>query len=66
MRVQVRINTASLPTLDNLNALHDVRRDGDLGEAERLGYIAHRFLMLGECIRVHEDNGEAGNVTGFF
>lgn len=55
MRVKVSINTASLPSLDQFDSLHDLVRETDLGEANLLGDLPYPQFTLWACIGVHED-----------
>ena len=55
VRVKVRVNTASLPSLDQFDSLHDLVRETDLGEANLPGNLPYPQFTLWACIGVHED-----------
>ena len=50
VRVKVRVNTASLPSLDQFDSLHDLMRETDLGEANLPGNLPYPQFTLWACI----------------
>jgi hypothetical protein len=59
VRVKVRVDTARLPSLHQLDPLHDLVGETHLGEADLFGDLSYPQFTLWACVGVHEDYCQA-------
>lgn len=59
MRVEVGVDTTGLASLDKLNSLHNLMREGDLVEADFACQVSYSELVLWAGVGVHQDDCEA-------